>query len=239
MDFETALKGGGLPSGDIPPELELAHFIGSVQRAERGGDDSLRSLLGGTEEDAFIQPDGRLVVRYADSPCMPGPRSSLDYALERSPAHVDGFRAAVLAAASGNRDIEALERIVRTRPKAVAEFESRTDEPGVIGVLRMRPTDELSRMLADNVADANADLDALSDDRFVIVDGLGRPRKLSPAALERADARVKSRTLAYYAALLARHARLVAAARAATKMCVECSELDHGPVSVPSRVFVP
>lgn len=239
-DYETALNGGGLPSGsDVPPELELAHFIGSVQRAERGRDESLRSMLSGTEEDAFVQPDGRLVVRYSDAPCMPGPRTSLDYVLERSPAHLDGFRAAVMAAANGAGDADALERIVRTAQGEPDTFDSRTpEEPGVVGVLRMMPTEELARMLSTNVSDANADLDALYDDRFAVVDGLGRPRRLSPAALERADARVKSRTLAYYAGVLGRHARLVAAARAATKMCVEGSELDHGPVSVPSRIFV-
>lgn len=239
-EYETALRGGGLPSGkDIPPELELAHFIGSVQRAERGQDDSLASLMAGTEHDAFIQPDGRLVVRYSEAPSLPGPRSALDYVLERSTAHVDGFRAAVMAAANGNRDFEALERIVRKTPRQEFTFETSPTEPGVIGVLRMRPTDDLVRMLEDNVADANADLDALSDDKYVVVDGLGRPRRLTPSALGRADTRVKCRTLAYYAALLGRHARLVAAARAATKMCVEGSELDHGPVAVPSRIFVP
>ncbi len=83
-----------------------------------------------------------------------------------------------------------------------------------------------------------SDLAALFDDRFLLMDGLGRKRNLSASAADSAEKRIKAKTLAYLAGVLGRHARLVRSARAGTKMCVEGSEDDHGCVGVPARIFV-
>ncbi len=222
--YQRALAGGGSPGND--PALALADFIGTVQSMER---DPETSVVAGAEHDAYVQPDGMLVVRYADRPRGPPvgragstPSTALEYVLSQTgPAEHARFRDAAVRAATR-----------AACPVAAAEG------PGVVGVVRVRPTPGIARMLAARVGRRD-DLDALYDDRFLIVDGLGRPRALSDDAVARASAHVKARTLAFYADLLGRHARLVRSARAVAKMCVEGSDADHGCVRVPSRVFLP
>ena len=105
-----------------------------------------------------------------------------------------------------------------------------------VGVVRVRcPT--VSRMI-DSQADDVDNLDAVMDARYLLVDGLDRPRRLSEDALEDVRDRVHAKALAYYAVLLARHARTVRSARASANMCVEGNEDCHECVSVPSRIWI-
>ena len=80
-------------------------------------------------------------------------------------------------------------------------------------------------------------LETVMDARYLLVDGLGRPRA-GLVDVEAVESRVRCKILAYYAVLLARHARLVRSARAAATVCVEACEDDHECVAVPSRIYI-
>jgi len=252
MDTDTVMAhalagGGGVPedsAGD--PALAAADLLGAVQRLER---DPETSLAAGAARDAYLQPgDGLLVVRYADSPTRRPPGGTgLDYLLARTGDREHaGFRRATRAAGRGRADVDAayLTELVLggdpggVAPAVVASAGDADAAEGTVGVVRLQPTAAMLRLVPDPARAAN-DLDALGDARFLLVDGLGRRRALSGAAAERARGRVAARALAYYAALLGRHARLVRTARAAAKICVEGSECDHAGVAVPPRIFFP
>lgn len=235
-----ALVGGGVPPDGLDRPsgklLSLADFIGTVQRMERDDSTSLKLAAG---RDAYMQESGDLVVLYADRPSRRGPRTTIDYVLEQSDERdVAAFQRAVQAAATKRTDLDYLTQLVldRASSRPVHKLAAAASDPGVVGVVRLTPTPAMRKLV--DASQTNSDLAALFDDRFLLLDGLGRARKLTPQLADRAEKRIKAKTLAYLAGVLGRHARLVRSARAGTKMCVEGSEDDHGCVGVPARIFV-
>jgi hypothetical protein len=230
----AALVGGAPPPGD-DKLMTLADFIGTVQRMEREPATSLKLAAG---RDTYVQPNGELVVLYAERPSRRGPRTTIDYVLERSDdREVAAFQRAVQAAAAKRADLDYLTQIVLDKQLAAGPRAADGPEgPGVVGAVRLTPTPAMLKLM--DAGQTDNDLAALYDDRFLLLDGLGRRRNLSAAGVDRAEKRIKAKTLAYLAGVLGRHARLVRSARAGTKMCVEGSEDDHGCVGVPARIFV-
>jgi hypothetical protein len=188
------------------------------------------------------------VVRYSVAPRTPGPRSSLDHVL----AAVDAGALAAfqdvttrLSRGSGPLDFAATERDIRRAARhghapavdAPAVDAPAVDAPAVVGVVRVS-CPAVDRIMASRADDAE-NLATVMDARYLLVDGLGRPRDIDDAAMREVEAAVQSKALAYYAILLARQARLVRSARAAAAFCVEGAQDDREAVAVPSRVFLP
>jgi hypothetical protein len=199
------------------------------------------SLLAGTRNDAYVQPDGFAVVRYAKNPKIRGHPTSLDRVLpDVDPRALAAFRDVTQKLASHgplrHRDAE-MDILNRNWFDGADRFATRGDQgESKVGVVRvMCPT--VSRMIESQADDVD-NLDSVMDAKYLLVDGLDRPRKLSEDALEDVRDRVHAKALAYYAVLLARHARTVRSARASANMCVEGNEDCHECVSVPSRIWI-
>lgn len=199
------------------------------------------SLLAGTRNDAYVQPDGYSVVRYANNPKIRGSPTSLDRVLpEIDPGTLAAFRDVTqkLASRGPLRYREAELGILNGYGDAHHGLD-RVSEIGPeskVGVVRvMCPT--VSRMIESQADDVD-NLDTVMDAKYLLVDGMDRPRRLSEDALEDVRDRVHAKALAYYAVLLARHARTVRSARASANMCVEGNEDCHECVSVPSRIWI-
>lgn len=198
------------------------------------------SLLAGTRSDAYVQPDGFAVVRYADNPKIRGSPTSLDRVLpEMDPRALAAFRDVTQKLASHgplrHRDAE----LGILNGLAVGPGLYRSADMGPeskVGVVRVNcPT--VARMIESQADDVD-NLDTVMDAKYLLVDGMDRPRRLSEDALEDVRDRVHAKALAYYAVLLARHARTVRSARASANMCVEGNEDCHECVSVPSRIWL-
>jgi len=234
-----ALEGRGSAVACADSLLGLADLMGAVVSIERGG--SAASLMQGVRDDAFLEDDGRLVVRYTLRP-RASYRTSLDYALARVPPGLRASFARVTQSLGGRRqplDDVADQIAASGRAYEPAGGPDGPGEPGVSGVVRVNLTPALAALHGARDDDNRDNLDAVADSRFLLVDGLGRARPLQGPELEAAARKIRCRVLAYYALLLSRHAALVRSARAAAKMCAEGSEADHGCCAVPSRVFLP
>jgi hypothetical protein len=201
------------------------------------------SLLAGTRNDAYLQPDGYAVVRYASNPKIRGHPTSLDRVLpDMDPREVAAFRDVTQRLASRgplrHRDAEIgilEDRVFADVDPGFAQAAEIAPESKV-GVVRvMCPS--VSRMIESQADDVD-NLDTVMDAKYLLVDGMDRPRRLSEDALEDVRDRVHAKALAYYAVLLARHARTVRSARASANMCVEGNEDCHDSVSVPSRIWI-
>lgn len=206
------------------------------------------SLLAGTRNDAYMQPDGFAVVRYAKNPKIRGDPTSLDRVLpDMDPRALAAFRDVTQKLASrGSLRHHDAEQVILNRGYGQARgfgedpgfesWESAQGPESKVGVVRvMCPT--VSRMIESQADDVD-NLDAVMDAKYLLVDGMDRPRRLSEDALEDVRDRVHAKALAYYAVLLARHARTVRSARASANMCVEGNEDCHECVSVPSRIWI-
>lgn len=199
------------------------------------------SLLAGTRSDAYVQPDGFAVVRYANNPKIRGHPTSLDRVLpDVDPRALAAFRDVTQKLASHGplrhreAEMDILNRSwVDARDAGFASGSSGESKVGVVRV--MCPT--VSRMIESQADDVD-NLDTVMDAKYLLVDGMDRPRRLSEDALEDVRDRVHAKALAYYAVLLARHARTVRSARASANMCVEGNEDSHECVSVPSRIWI-
>ena len=234
-----ALDGRGSAIARTDSTLGLADLLGSVLSMERSGGDA--SLLHSVGRDAFLEDDGRLVVRYTLRP-RASFRTSLDYALARVPPELCASFAHVTRSLNGRgQSLDDVADMIDDAPdhyrrRAVLQPTS-VQGPGVTGVVRVDMTPAIAAL--HGTAEYRDNLDALADSRYLLVDGLGRERPLQGPALAAAARKIRCRVLAYYALLLSRHASLVRSARAAAKMCAEGSEEDHGCCGVPSRIFLP
>lgn len=199
------------------------------------------SLLAGTRNDAYVQPDGFAVVRYAKNPKIRGDPTSLDRVLpDVDPRALAALRDVTQRLSTrGPLRYQDAERDVLNHGYYADSSDLQGGVPDAaeskVGVVRvMCPT--VSRMIESQADDVD-NLDTVMDAQYLLVDGMGRPRRLSEDALEDVRDRVHAKALAYYAVLLARHARTVRSARAAANMCVEGNEDCHECVSVPSRIW--
>lgn len=200
------------------------------------------SLLAGTRNDAYVQPDGFAVVKYAKNPKIRGAPTSLDRVLpEVDPGALAAFRDVTQRLATRgplryqDAELDILNRFSDDSGDQGFPYRSFDGPESKVGVVRvMCPT--VSRMIESQADDVD-NLDTVMDAKYLLVDGMDRPRRLSEDALEDVRDRVHAKALAYYAILLARHARTVRSARASANMCVEGNEDCHDSVSVPSRIW--
>ena len=133
--------------------------------------------------------------------------------------------------------------VVVARIKEAARVEAAADDQrprggaGIVGVVRVDSPQTLKLVASRDQDEVN--LETVMDARFILVDGAGRPRRLSDAQLAAATEEIVATMLAYYAVLLARHHRIVRSARASAALAVEADDADRESPAVPSRIWLP